>query len=668
MFRMLYKLTKLAISFTLLTVCLLVLFFLYIRSQPLPNTSIEGTTMLYSAEGEVIDTLFRGINRQPAKLAEIPLFIQQATVAIEDRNFYKHYGFDPKRIVGAILIDIKEQRMAQGASTITQQLARNLYLSHEKTWGRKIKELSLAVQLELNYSKDDILEMYLNQIYYGNGAYGIQSAALTYFGKEVEQLSLAEGTLLVGIPKGPTYYEPYGNFDSAKKRQKTVLNAMLEMGYITQQEADNAFEEPLQLQSKRLKNRASIAPYFRDAVLQLVRTQLGMTQEEISHAGLKIYTTLSLDMQKKAEYIIAAKLPNDRALQAALVAMEPDTGYVKAMIGGRDYSESQYNRVYAQRQPGSSFKPFLYLTAIEKGMTPLTEVESKPTVFEYDGKYYIPSNYHEQYAGTYITMLEAIKKSDNIYAVSTLMALGEEELVDRAEELGITSDLQALPSVALGSHPLSPMTMVSSYSTIANLGEKVEPILVQRIESRSGTILYEAKPKKTRVADPRHVYVLSHMLQSVFDEGGTAHRVASLLNRPVAGKTGTTPVDAWMLGFTPQLVAATWVGFDKDEFLSVSDAHLAAPIWAEFMESALEEEPPMPFDVPDGLVGRFIDPTSKQLATVDCPNPQLLYFIPGTEPLESCSLHPIHENDIEMQQEAPKKKKKSFWEQIKEWW
>ncbi len=668
MLRMLIKLTKLAISFTLLAICLLVLFFLYIRSQPLPNTSIEGTTTLYSAEGEVIDTMFRGINRQPAKLAEIPLFIQQATVAIEDRNFYDHYGFDPKRIVGAILVDIKEQRMAQGASTITQQLARNLYLTHSKTWKRKIQELTLAVQLELNYSKDEILEMYLNQIYYGNGAYGIQSAALTYFGKEVSELTLAEGALLVGIPKGPTYYEPYNHFESAKKRQRIILNAMVEMGYITQKEADTAYEEPLQLQSRELKSRASIAPYFRDAVLQFVRTELNMSLEEISHAGLKIYTTLSLDMQKKAESVITAKLPKDRPLQIALVAMEPHTGHIKAMVGGRDYRESQYNRAYALRQPGSSFKPFLYLTAIEKGMTPLTEVESKPTVFAYDGKYYIPSNYHEQYAGRYITMLEAIKKSDNIYAVSTLMALGEEELADRAEELGISPDLKPLPSIALGSHPLSPMTMVSSYSTLANLGEKVEPILVQRIESRSGATLYDAKTKKVRVADPRHVYMVSHMLQSVFDEGGTAHRVTSMLNRPAAGKTGTTPVDAWMLGYTPQLVTATWLGFDKDELLSVSDAHLAAPIWAEFMESALAEEPPLPFTIPEGLVGRFIDLTSNQLASSNCPNPQLLYFIPGTEPLESCSVHPLHEKDIEVQQETPKKKKKSFWEQIKEWW
>lgn len=660
------RLTKWSIICILLLFLAGVFLFLYIRSQPLPNTSIEGTTTIYAANGEVIDSVYRGINRKPVPLSQIPLFIQQATIAIEDRNFYQHFGFDVKRILGAIIVDLREQRMAQGASTITQQLARNLYLTHAKTWSRKIQELIYAIQLELNYSKDEILEMYLNQIYYGNGAYGIQSAALTYFGKEVSDLTLAEGTLLVGIPKGPSYYEPYGHFNNAKKRQRLILDAMVEMGYITAETADLAYAEPLHLQAKDSgKKQLTIAPYFRDAVMQSVKNVLKMSLEEISQAGLKIYTTLSLNMQRIAESIIAEKMPKDRPLQVALVAMDPNTGAIQAMVGGRDYNTSQYNRAYALRQPGSTFKPFLYLTAIEKGMTPLTEVESKPTVFKYDNKYYIPSNYQDQYAGTYITMLEAIKRSDNIYAVSTLMAMGEEQLVDRAETLGITSDLKAYPSIALGSHPLSPVTMLTSYATLANLGMKVEPMLITKIEDRNGKVIYTHKPKKTRVADPRHVYVVSHMLQSVFDEGGTAYRVASLLNRPVAGKTGTTPYDAWMIGYTPQLVAVTWLGFDQNEKLSIVDAHLAAPIWAEFMESALAEQPPEPFTVPDGLTGVFIDLETKQIATDSCPNKQLLYFIPGTEPKELCTAH-AHETE-QKPLEKPKKKK-SIWERIFDWW
>lgn len=665
MFRLAIRLAKWMITLFLLIGCAVILLLLYLWSQPLPYTSLEGTTVLYSSEGEIIDAQYGGINRQPIVLEKIPEFIQQATIAVEDRSFYKHLGFDPKRIAGAVLTDIKAGKMVQGASTITQQLARNLYLSHEKTWDRKIKEAMISIQLELQYSKKEILEMYLNQIYYGNGAYGIQSAALAYFGKDVSQLSLAEGTLLVGIPKGPTYYEPYGHFDNAKKRQKIILNAMVEMGYLTRAEADQAYQEELHLVPKEKKKYPTVAPYFRDAVMQWVKKELNLDQDQLSHAGLKIYTTLSLDMQQKAERIIAEKLPKDRPLQVALVAMEPSTGYIRAMVGGRDYKESQYNRAYAKRQPGSTFKPFLYLTALEKGMTPLTEVESKPTVFNYDGKYYIPSNYHDHYANDYITMLEAIKKSDNIYAVSTLMALGEEQLVERAEELGITSELKALPSIALGSYPLSPVTMVDSYATLANLGEKVEPILVERIEDRHGNLVYEAKTKKTRVADPRHVYVLNQMLQAVFDEGGTGYRVVSLLNRPAAGKTGTTPQDAWMLGFTPQLTAGVWVGFDQNEPLSVVDAHLAAPIWAEFMESALSEEPPMIFQVPDGLVSAYIDLSTKQLATENCPQKQLLYFIPGTLPTEFCTEHPA---SSEKKETPPKKQKKSFWERLKEWW
>lgn len=664
--RLFTRLFKLVVTFTCIGIAGIIFFVFYLRSQPLPPSSIEETTILYSSEGEVIDTLYGGINRQIVPLEDIPDFIKDATIAIEDRQFYHHFGLDIKRIIGALWVDLQEMKKVQGASTITQQLARNLYLNFEKTWKRKISEAMLAMQLELNYSKDEILEMYLNQIYYGNSAYGIQSAALTYFGKPVDQLSLAEGTLLVAIPKGPSYYEPYNHMENAKRRQKLILDAMVETGSISQSEAEEAYKEELHLVPRDQKTRVSVAPYFRDAVLQWVKNELNMTQDELNHAGLKIYTTLSTEMQKKAERIIAEKLPKDRPLQIALVAMEPQSGHIKAMVGGRDYKESQYNRVYANRQPGSSFKPFLYLTAIEHGMTPLTEVESKPTVFSYDGKYYIPSNHDERYAYDYINMVEAIKTSDNIYAVATHMAIGEEEVVERAEELGISKKLKPLPSLALGSEPISPMEMVTGYATFANLGEKVQPVLVERILDRENNVIYESKPEKQKVADPRHVYILSHMLQSVFDEGGTGANIAPILNRPVAGKTGTTPYDGWMLGYTPQLAAAVWVGFDDNKPLSSADSWLSKPIWAEFMESALSDQPPMLFTVPNGLVSAYVDLTTNQIATENCPHSQLLYFIPGTEPTEFCKDHP---STVEKEDKKEvKKKKKSFWDQIKEWW
>ncbi|MBE3554238.1 MAG: PBP1A family penicillin-binding protein [Thermicanus sp.] len=640
-------------------------FVLYLGSQPLPPADVEESSFLYTADGELLETLHQGINRQTVPLDQIPATVRNATIAIEDRYFYQHFGFDPKRIAASLLINLQEGKMVQGASTITQQLARNLYLSHDKTWERKLRELLLSIQLELNYSKDQILEMYLNQIYYGNSAYGIESASHTYLGKSAKELTLAEAALLAGIPKGPTYYEPYHHFENAKKRQRLVLNAMVENGYITREEADRAYQEEIHL-IKGAPKKVSIAPYFRDAVLEWIDRNLGLTPSDLNKGGYRIYTTLSLPTQKKAEEAVAKRLPKEQPLQVALVAIEPGTGYVRAMVGGRDYEESQYNRVYAKRQPGSTFKPFLYLAALENGMTPLTKIESKPTVFQYEGKLYSPNNYHKEYAHDYITMLEAIKKSDNIYAITTHMTIGPEKLVNRAKELGIETPLQAIPSLPLGSIPLSPMEMVTAYATIANAGEKVEPILVTRIEDRNGKVIYSAAGEKKRVADSRYVSILIRLMQAVFEKGGTAYSIAGDLKRPVAGKTGSTPYDGWMIGFTPQLAAAVWVGFDKNQPLSDVDSYRSKHIWADFMEGALSSSPPMLFPLPDGLISAYIDPETGELATVNCPDAELLYFIPGTEPTTYCTKHPAP--DKEKKEREQKTPKKSLWERMKEWW
>ncbi|WP_064200365.1 transglycosylase domain-containing protein [Brevibacillus brevis] len=646
----------------------ILLLILYLRSQPLPETFVKQTTTIYASNGEVLDTMHRGENRISVPLAEISPALLDATIAIEDRSFREHFGFDWKRLAMAAYVDVVNMDMRQGASTITQQLARNLYLSLDKTWERKIKEALLAIQLELNYSKDEILEMYVNQIYYGHSAYGVQAAAQTYFGKDAKDLTVAESAMLAGIPKGPTYYSPFVDLERAKARQKLILDAMERDNLLTSKEAEQAYAEPIKLKQRANDKVTEPAPYFRDYIATLVKNKYGIDEEKFIHGGLKIHTTLDPVVQKKAEDIVASVLPkNNPNLQVALVAMDPATGYIKAMVGGRDYKVSQFNRVLGKRQPGSSFKPIMYLSALQNGYTPLTLMKSEPTVFTYDNnKQYIPGNFGGKYPNALINMREAIKTSDNIYAVKTIDFLGPQKVVDQAKQLGITSSMQAVPSLALGTSPVSPLELNAAYAAIVNKGQVVKPIAITSIEDSEGNLLVEEKPEKTQVADPVASALLVNMMQSVFEQGGTGYRVAGEMNRPVAGKTGSTDYDAWLSGFTPQLVSTVWVGYDKNQKVDdVKEGYLSKKIWAQFMESALKGQPPALFDMPAGVVSVYIDPASGKLATEHCPNPQLFYFASGTEPQDYCMNH-IPTNETPTPLKPPDSS--TFWQRMGSWW
>ncbi|MFI8715859.1 transglycosylase domain-containing protein [Brevibacillus brevis] len=646
----------------------ILLLILYLRSQPLPETFVKQTTTIYASNGEVLDTMHRGENRISVRLAEISPALLDATIAIEDRSFREHFGFDWKRLAMAAYVDVVNMDMRQGASTITQQLARNLYLSLDKTWERKIKEALLAIQLELNYSKDEILEMYVNQIYYGHSAYGVQAAAQTYFGKDAKDLTVAESAMLAGIPKGPTYYSPFVDLERAKARQKLILDAMERDNLLTSKEAEQAYAEPIKLKQRANDKVTEPAPYFRDYIATLVKNKYGIDEEKFIHGGLKIHTTLDPVVQKKAEDIVASVLPkNNPNLQVALVAMDPATGYIKAMVGGRDYKVSQFNRVLGKRQPGSSFKPIMYLSALQNGYTPLTLMKSEPTVFTYDNnKQYIPGNFGGKYPNALINMREAIKTSDNIYAVKTIDFLGPQKVVDQAKQLGITSSMQAVPSLALGTSPVSPLELNAAYAAIVNKGQAVKPIAITSIEDSEGNLLVEEKPEKTQVADPVASALLVNMMQSVFEQGGTGYRVAGEMNRPVAGKTGSTDYDAWLSGFTPQLVSTVWVGYDKNQKVDdVKEGYLSKKIWAQFMESALKGQPPALFDMPAGVVSVYIDPASGKLATEHCPNPQLFYFASGTEPQDYCMNH-IPKNETPTPLKPPDSS--TFWQRMGSWW
>lgn len=641
--------------------------YLYQKNLPLADT--DRNSRLLDSQGGIIATFSAsGRSYEPVDLDHISTLLVDATLSVEDRKFYDHLGFDIKGMGRAILVNLEHMDRIQGASTLTQQLARNLYLSHEKTWSRKIKEAMYTAQLEMKYTKKEILQMYLNEIYYGHGAYGIEAASRMYFGKTANELDLAESAMLAGIPKGPTNYSPYNHLDNAKKRQKIVLGTMVDTGDITQQEADLAAAETLVFKPQGQQKSNLSAPFFRDYVKNLVTTQLGINEEMLDHGGLNLYTTLDPHAQASAEAAVTKGMDASSQLEAALVSIDPRTGFVKAMVGGTNYQTSQYNHALAKtRQPGSSFKPIMYLTALSsKTMTGLSIFNSEPTLFHYDNnrKTYQPGNFGEKYLGE-INMEEAIAASDNIYAVNTILKIGSDNVIAMARKLGIISPLQSVPSLALGTSPISPFEMASAFAVISNGGKRIPPVAVLRITDAAGEVIYQAPSSSgEQVVEPAAAYVLTHLMESVFESGGTGNRVSSMIKRPVAGKTGTTNTDAWLVGYTPELATAVWVGYDKGREITTMDGHRAAPIFAQYTEQALENVPPKIFAIPSGVVSVYIDEKSGKLATADCTDKKLEVFLSGTEPTEYCSLHGGEKKQPVVKKNADEH---SWWSDFKRW-
>ncbi|MEK4204942.1 MULTISPECIES: transglycosylase domain-containing protein [Paenibacillus] len=672
-FRRLFRLlAALIILFVLTTGALLG----YLYQKDLPPISDDVRSKLFDSRGNVLATFTSdGRSREPVKLSQISPLLIEATLAVEDRKFYEHSGFDLKGMARAVLVNLEEGNRSQGASTLTQQLARNLYLSHEKTWTRKAKEAVYTMQLEMKYSKDEILNMYLNNIYYGHGAYGIEAASRMYFGKSAADLDLAESTMLAGIPKGPTYYSPYNHMDNAKKRQRIILTVMANLGNITQEEAGQAVQENLNFKPQGQKDTLVAAPYFRDYIRNLAIESLHISNDELEQGGLNVYTTLDPDMQHAAENAVDKEMDQTSDLETALVSIDPRTGYIKAMVGGKNYRTNQYNHALATtRQPGSSFKPIMYLAALSsKEMTGLSVFNSQPTMFHYDNnrKTYQPRNFGDKYLGE-INMRQAIAASDNIYAVNTIMKIGADKVSEMAAKMGIDSPLQSVPSLALGTSPISPLEMAAAFAVIGNSGQKMPTTAILKITDSNGMVLYEApQPKGVTVVEPSAAYVLTRLMEGVFETGGTGNRVASIIKRPVAGKTGTTDTDGWMVGFTPELSTAVWVGYDKGRDIATTDGRRAAPIFAQFTEKALENVPPKIFPIPDGVVSVYVNPQSGKLATAACPDKELETFISGTEPTEYCELHGTGSApavDDTQSKVDPAEENRSLWKNIKRWW
>jgi penicillin-binding protein 1A len=618
-------------------------------------------TRIYDANGEFI-TEFYLEKRVPVPLSRVsPQFID-AILAIEDRRFRQHWGIDLSGVIRATLRDLRARRRAEGASTITQQLARNLFLTPEKTWPRKIKEALLALQIERLYSKDEILELYLNQICFGHGAYGVEAASQLYFGKHANELTLAESALLAGIPRRPVRYSPFDNPEAALARRNVVLRVMVEAECISAEEAAAAAEEPVVVQRPELIPNE--APYFVESVRKRIEDRFG--PDFIYHEGASIETTLDLRLQRIANHVLEEGLASlehiyrlsdardtateslpqgpPRYLQGALVCIDPKTGAVRALVGGRDFQASQFDRAtQARRQPGSAFKPFVYTAAVDNGFTPVDIILDSPIVVETPLDVWRPANYDGQFIGP-ASLRIGLALSRNLMAVRLLRRVGTRTVISYARRMGIKSDLQDVLSLALGSCEVTLLELTSAYGVFANGGVRAEPFFISRVTDRDGNAVYEANPWEEVALTPQTTYIMVSLLESVMN-AGTARRARLLgLTAPAGGKTGTTNdfTDAWFIGFTPDLVCGVWVGFDELKPIAegASGAVAALPIWTAFMKEAIgEEQEPKEFDVPPGIVQRLICAETGLLATDACPEVREEVFIAGTEPTVACDIH-----------------------------
>ena len=607
-------------------------------------------------EPALLAALADGERRRHVPLAELPSHVVDAVLAIEDRRFYDHPGVDPIRAVGALVTNLRGDRpYLVGASTLTQQIVKNTFLTPEKTMRRKLQEQFMAIVLETKLTKDEILELYLNDVVLGQrgpfAIHGVPEAARVFFGKDVRNLSIAEAAMIAGLIQSPSRLAPQRHPDRARDRRDVVLDAMLETGAITRAQVNAASNEPLRIAAGTIENEA---PYFVDYASDVLDQH---TDGILERGGrLDIHTTLDLQLQRYAHEAVTEGVGAiDKRLagrkrqsrpQVALVAVDPRSGEILAMVGGRSYTQTQYNRaVLARRQPGSVFKPFVYLTAFEQTarggleMTPATLVLDEPTAFEGAQGEYQPANYEGDYDG-FVTLRAALATSRNIVAVKVAQAAGYDNVAALWSNLGIGEQAQAVPSIALGVFGATPVEMAQAYTVFAN-GGVMRPLTPIRrvVEARDEWTLDLPSPR--RISLPETTYLVTNMMRSVIDEGSGAGARAAGFTLEAAGKTGTTNDlrDAWFIGFTPELLTAVWVGYDDNQPLGLTGSQAALPIWTGFMQRALAGRPSLPFDAPEGVVSVAIDKDTGQLATDSCPRVYTEVFLAGHEPRETCQTH-----------------------------
>ena len=618
-------------------------------------------TIIYSSDNSVLGTIHGEENRIIVPLEKISQNLQRAVIASEDNDFYKHKGISLKAMARATFVNLLQGRVAQGGSTITQQLARTMFLSTKKNMSRKLSEIFIALQLEKQYTKNEILEMYLDQVYWGHNTYGAEAAAQMYFGKHADNLTLAEAALMAGLLGAPEDYSPYKDFNLAIKRRSVVLSKMKDLGMITDKEKNSAQIEPVTLSMNKLNKYKFTAPYFTTFVINQLVNKYG--RDIVYKGGLRVYTTLSVPLQKAAEESVN-KFINEGGnrfnfSQGALVAIDPATGKILAMVGGYNFDKSEYNRAtQSKRSPGSSFKAFIYTAAMEKGISPGDVISDSPVTFDVfpdkqhpDGKWR-PFNFDKKFRGP-VTVRYALENSLNIPSIKLIQIVGPENAVAVARKMGITSPLTPTLSLALGTSDVSLLEMTSAYGVFAAAGVRAEPYSIEKVVDRDGKTIEQAEIKTAQVLDPNISSVMVDMMRGVITSG-TGRRAN--IGRPAAAKTGTSERfrDAWFIGYVPQLVAGVWVGNDNNSTMrGVAEVSVCPRIWKDFMTNVLVNTPVQDFPKPTGLISVKICTVSGDLAGPNCPADKIKWgtFWKGKEPSRQCSLP--HSQGLIQKEEVP---------------
>ena len=630
----------------ILMFCLLGIFIIYVGIYLYawinPKLAISNANSYYFYD--ISDNLITGTNDW-IDYSKIDSDVINATLSIEDRHFFKHQGFDYLRILKAMFDNITSQSTTSGASTITQQYAKNLYLTFDQTWERKINEAWLTVRLETHYTKEEILEGYLNTINYG-GIYGIENASKYYFGKNASDLTIAEASMLAGIPNRPSDYSPFNNLEAAKARQQTVLKAMLRDKYITEDEYNDATSEELVYATNNDERDLTSAMYYQDAVANELQSISSIPSSFLTTGGLKIYTNLNVNVQSSIETAIKTYIKDD--VQTACVVIDPNNGQVLGLVGGVDYIKSQYNRATnINRSVGSTIKPFLYYTALENNFTASSTFTSEKTSFVFsDNQTYSPTNFSNIYANKKISLAAAIAYSDNIYAVKTHLFLGENALVETMKRVGINY-LNSIPSLALGSEAISLLDMTSAYSVLASEGYKNEPYFIRKVEDVNGNVLYEHKDNSELVLNKNLTFILNELLTNTSNPNfvsytyPTAYTIIPKLTKKYGIKTGTTDSDHLIFGFNKDVVVGMWAGYDDNHNISNDDCYNNKQMWADIIESYTKDKGDDWYDIPENVVGVMVDGVSGEIANTNTKNGVILYYIKGTEPTANYTLDEI---------------------------
>ena len=609
---------------------------LYVMAYFSPILDIRNTGQyyIYDKNNSII---YQGSgNTKWVALEDVSPYFIDAVISIEDKNFYNHNGFDYLRIIKTLIDNFTTGQIVGGASTISQQYVKNLYLDFDKTWQRKIEEAWLTLKLEVHYDKDEILEGYINTINFGQGNFGVAAASQYYFNKNCKDLTLEEAIILAGIPKSPSYFNPVSSYDDAIDRAKVVAKSMVNNGYISENEKNNLFINKLDIYGKNSENNLNTLMYYETVVKQEL-DNLNIPKSLIETGGLKIYTSLDLELQTILENNINEYMP-DNDMQVASIIIDPHNGNIMALVGGKNYNTSQYNRaISSKRQVGSTMKPLLYYAALENGMTSSSRFLSEETTFVFsDNDSYSPQNFNQKYANKEITMAAALSYSDNIYAVKTHLFLGEEVLVDTAKRMGIKTELPPIASLPLGTVELSMLDFANAYTTLASNGYKRELSTIVKVTDMQNNVLYEKKESNDQVLNSSYTYILNELLTATYNSAfidysnPTIISLGSKISRKYAMKTGSTGTDCWMIGYNPDALMLVWNGYDDNQEMEVADGNISKNIWVNTMEEYLKDKEPSWYELPSNVIGIPLDAVTG-LEPTDENNVFVYYFINGSQ-------------------------------------